>query len=120
MSESTVPPPVMTGYHAKAVEGWELYLHALNTLTDATPEEIAKWDDLIIHIREILSLVRSIVNGEIIPVPRKGLKALSDVLYLMNRDMAEGRRVEFEKKLHIVQTELARWLTPDTSKESAK
>jgi hypothetical protein len=106
MPDSTVPAlvmPTMTEKHVKTIEGWELYLHALNTLTNATPEEIAKWDDLITRIREILSLVRSIVNGELVVVPRRELE-----LWMTDPYQSVAARKE----------QLRRWLTPDTSKES--
>jgi hypothetical protein len=84
-------PPVMRPMTEKHVEVLNYWLKGAGLGSDTA------------SIRDIESLVRSIVNGELVVVPRKELER-----WMTDPYQSVAARKE----------QLMRWLTPDTSKES--
>jgi hypothetical protein len=95
MSDSTVPPPVMPAMT-------QMHIHALENATVYAFSEHRR------PLFETAQLVRSIVSGEIIPVPRKEIEQVERGM------MFKGMTAPYIEAREI----LRRWLTPDTSKES--
>jgi hypothetical protein len=88
MPANPEPLPVMRQIHLDAID-----ITLIQETADGSSPDCP--------IGDIARLVRSIVNGEIIPVPRKELEVLlsvSDGAWMYNK--------------------IKGWLTPDTSKES--
>jgi hypothetical protein len=84
MSDSTVPPPVMTGYHAD-------YLRYAAIGADT---------ELVAAFRDMETLIRAIVNGRVVVIP---LQEIKDAYHFAQRDMSTHP---------TLCAYLLRWLTP--------
>jgi hypothetical protein len=115
MSDSTVPPPVMTEAHLVRVE----------TERRLCPVE---WEERIKEWDEIVSRIRAEVSGEIIPVPRKMMDEIEawsmkefGISYTELWNRREDARLHPERLIpHEEVMRRLDALTPDTSKRDTK
>jgi hypothetical protein len=102
MSDSTVPPPVMTQQH----------LDVFVALSKGYPLSNTDFDLL----SELEFSIRRCVNGDSVVVPRKEVEWMQDYLIQL-RD--KHSITPITTVLHDITQKIERsWLTPDTSKES--
>jgi broad specificity phosphatase PhoE len=111
LDESTVPPPViptMTKEHPAVIQAARIAYQEANGGLPSVPgfEGWQRYTDRL--LQEIESLLRSIVNGDSVVVPRKAILEAAQDLY--------GEADTFDSRLaRCFAVQLSGWLTPDSA-----
>jgi hypothetical protein len=104
--DNPVPPPVMTERVLQFVI-WQRRMAVDAALHDSI------FDDYVETWKVIECLVRSIVNGELVVVPRNKLERVATWL-----SQTGGMDFDDNRRLSGIIASVDLWLTPDTSQES--